>query len=173
MSSTTGLILANRAQRSCPRLPGNPLPHTSHGVLSLALGAMRVRNVDAASAGNRSWSSIARTMPASDVTCVVTVAGASTGSHSWSSIGRATSRRSPELCIRWPCFGGLTFREAWLQPPTPAVHPNWAISAWEMAGSRGHQRNVGFQRVPSSPCVARPERPLGREWPPSLPWSEV
>ncbi|XP_011287821.1 zinc finger protein 446 isoform X1 [Felis catus] len=106
LSSTTGRMRMGRPRgprcwllgvlRSCHQVPGSRAHHAIPGVHSQAPGAMRVRNVGAASAGSLNWSSTARATQASGATSVATVAAASTGSPSWSSTGRATGRRPHE-----------------------------------------------------------------------------
>ncbi|XP_047690258.1 zinc finger protein 446 isoform X3 [Prionailurus viverrinus] len=106
LSSTTGRMRMGRPRgprcwllgvlRSCHQVPGSWAHHATPGVHSQAPGAMRVRNVGAASAGSLNWSSTARATQASGATSVATVAAASTGSPSWSSTGRATGRRPHE-----------------------------------------------------------------------------
>ncbi|XP_053461508.1 zinc finger protein 446 isoform X2 [Nycticebus coucang] len=104
-SSTTGHTRVVRVrgrwtlratQGSCHRAPGNQPLHDNPGDHWQGLAAMRVRSAGAASAGSRSWSSIARATLASGATFAVTVAMASTGSPSWLSIGRAIGLRPCE-----------------------------------------------------------------------------
>lgn len=130
LSSTTAHTRAHGCRpwpagprRSRRRVPGSRARPATPGARPRARGATRARSAGAASAGSRSWSSIARATPASGATSAETAAAASTGSPSWSSTGRAIGPRPPEPRLRGPLLG-LSLGD-WTQSEFPGVPCPW------------------------------------------------